>query len=260
MLAGLITAFRTLTILPLPGREAPQPAAALPFFPVAGAVLGILLWLISLLNYLVPGDGWSQGVGALMLLANVLLTRGLHLDGLADFADALGSSSDRNSRLRVMKDPHLGVFAVLALALVLLCKWLAFARLLSSGSAVWVIVILTICRAVQADLAVRLPYARAEGGTAAPFVQGSADRHRLAALGVALVIALGVFGPLGGAAWAAGLAFGWLFGTWCRTSFGGITGDLLGAGNELVGTLLLILVAVPGPEITAFTGWAWICS
>ena len=110
MLCGLITAFRTLTIFPVPGQEASDYCSALPFFPVVGFALGLLLWLVSLVDKLISGSGWPMGIAALMLLANIISTRALHLDGLADFADALGGGWDRARRLEIMKDARLGVF------------------------------------------------------------------------------------------------------------------------------------------------------
>lgn len=255
---GLTTAFRTLTILPVPGRDASEPAASLPFFPVVGGVLGLVLWVISLSNGLFPDSGWPGGVAALMLITGSLLTRGLHLDGLADLTDALGGGWDRERRLEIMKDAQLGVFGAVALVLVLLTKWIALTRLASSGTSIWVILVLAVSRTMQVDLAVRLPYARAEGGTAHAYVAGAARWHRIVATAIALGIAIGGYGPLGLGVIAVGIGITRMFGAWCRSRLGGITGDLLGAGNELVELCLLFLLAAPGTRLLAYCGWTWI--
>ena len=260
MPGGLITALRTLTILPVPGREAPEPAASLPFFPIVGGVLGLMLWSLSLTTSLFPDGGWPAGVAGLMLIAGSFLTGGLHLDGLADFTDALGGSRDRERRLAIMKDTHMGAFGAIALVLLLLAKWLALTRLVASGSAAWVILVLAISRTMQVDLAVRLPYARAGGGTAHPFVTGAASWHRVVATAATVGIALGGYGPMGLGALAMGFAVTRLFGAWCHRHLGGITGDLLGAGNELVEVSLLFLAAAPGSRLMLCTGWTWIIS
>jgi adenosylcobinamide-GDP ribazoletransferase len=195
-----------------------------------------------------------------MLIAGSFLTRGLHLDGLADFTDALGGSRDRERRLAIMKDTHVGAFGAIALVLLLLAKWLALTRLVASGTAVWVILVLVISRTMQVDLAVSLPYARAGGGTAHPFVTGAATCHRVVAVAAAVAIALGGYGPVGLAALAMGFAVTRLFGGWCRSRLGGITGDLLGAGNELVEVSLFFLTAAPGSQLMLYTGWSWIIS
>jgi adenosylcobinamide-GDP ribazoletransferase len=255
---GFTTAFRTLTILPVPGRDASEPAASLPFFPAVGGVLGLILWAISLSNGILPDGGWPDGIAALMLVAGSLLTRGLHLDGFADFTDAVGGAWDRERRLAIMKDTHLGAFGAIALVLLLLVKWSALTRMVASGTAVWVILVLAVSRTMQVDLAVRLPYARAEKGTGHPYVTGAATWHLAVATTAAVGIALGGYGPLGLGVFGVGIGITRLFGVWCRSRLGGITGDLLGAGNELVEFCLLLLLAAPGPRLLAYSGWTWI--
>jgi adenosylcobinamide-GDP ribazoletransferase len=257
MLRGLVTAFRTLTIFPVPGREATSHSAALPYFPLVGTVLGLLLWLLALANRLFPGDGWSLGIAAFMLLVSVIGTRALHLDGLADLVDALGGGGDPARRLEIMKDSSLGPFGGVALILVLFCKWVAFARLVSTGSTAWLILIFAISRTMQVKLAVSLPYARSEAGTALPFVRDATFSQGMAALAITAVVAL-PYGPLGLLALALAECITWLYGRWCRKHIGGITGDLLGAGNELIETFLLMLAAVPGGSLASHTGWLWV--
>jgi adenosylcobinamide-GDP ribazoletransferase len=255
MLRGLITAFRTLTIFSVPGRDESTHSAALPFFPVVGFALGLFLWLVSLLDSIIDG-GWPLGVAAIMLLTSVISTRALHLDGLADLADALGGGWDRAKRLEIMKDARLGVFGGLAIFLVLICKLLAFSRLIVAGSAIWLILIPMISRTMQVQLAVKLDYARSEGGTASPFVQEASGYQLVAAFTIILIAAL-AFGPLGLVALAVAETMTLAYAAWCRKSMGGITGDLLGAANEIIETALLLLAAAPGSLIVGYTGWGW---
>ena len=257
MLGGLITAFRTLTIFPIPGRETIDHSTALPFFPVVGLALGLVLWIISLVNRLMPGGGWPMGVAALMVLAGVICTRSLHLDGLADLADALGGGWDRHRRLEIMKDPRLGVFGAVAIILTLLCKWLAFSRLVAADSISWVIFVFTVSRTMQVELAVKLPYARNEGGTASSLVQNATGFQRAVAFSLSLIVAL-AYGPAGLFLLVFAQTLTWLYGNWCRRHLGGITGDLLGAGNEIIEVVLLLLAAAPAAKIIAYTGWGWV--
>lgn len=241
---GLITAFRTLTILPVPGGDSEDFAASLPWFPVVGLALGALLALMGLVW--IHGLGtWFEGAGCLLLAASVLLTRGLHLDGLADWADALGGPPEREARLIILKDSSLGAFGGLALGVVLLAKWVALVRLLSLGAIGLIVPALIVSRTMVAELTATLPYARSGPGTAAPFVQGATGRRRRTALliGFTLCLACGIPGILC-------FALGWvgtrLFALHCRRSFGGVTGDLLGALNELLETgLLFLLCSLP---------------
>ncbi len=114
-----------------------------------------------------------------------------------------------------------------------------------------------ISRAMLVDLAVKLDYARSEGGTASSLVQEASAYQRAAALTITLVAAL-VFGPLGLLALVVAQIITWVYGAWCRKSVGGITGDLLGAGNEIVETVLLLLAAAVGSLIMRYTGWGWV--
>ena len=257
LLKGLVTAFRTLTILPLPGQDAPKHSASLPFFPLVGLALGLLLWAISLINRVISGGGWPMGVAALMLLASIVSTRSLHLDGLADLADAVGGGWDRAQRLEIMKDTRLGVFGGVAVIVVLLFKWLAFSRLVAADSTVWIILVLMISRTMQVHLAVRLDYARAEGGTAASFVNEASGYHFAAACIITLMVAL-VLGPLGLAVLVVAEIITRAYAAWCRKNIGGITGDLLGAGNEIVEVVLLFLAASLGNQLPVYTGWGWL--
>jgi adenosylcobinamide-GDP ribazoletransferase len=259
MLRGLVTAFRTLTIIPIPGRDASKLSDSLPFFPVVGFALGALLWLVSLIDRFISDSGWPMGIAVLMLLANIISTRALHLDGLADFADALGGGWDKRKRLEIMKDSSLGVFGGVAVIVALLCKWLAFSRLVSAGSTLWVILIFIIARTMQVHLAVRLDYARVEGGTASSFVQGASTYHCISAYVITTIAAL-VFGPLGLGALAVAAIITWMYEVWCRQKIGGITGDLLGAGNEIVEVTLLLVAAMLGKPLMVYIGWNWVFS
>ncbi len=237
-----VTAVRTLTVLPCPGRDAARFADALPWFPLVGALLGALL--ACLLAALTPLR-WPLGAAALAVLANVLLTRAIHVDGLADMIDALGGGRTRERRLEIMKDSCNGAFGVTAVVLDLLLKTVALARLAETANVRAIIIVFVLARTAQAVIAASLPYARASGGTAAPFVAGATRRHALAAIliAAALIASLSHGNPLAlaGTAIAAALVAG--LSIFYRRNFGGVTGDLIGATNEIVETTLLLLAA-----------------
>ncbi|MHC4917795.1 MAG: adenosylcobinamide-GDP ribazoletransferase [Planctomycetota bacterium] len=260
---GLVTAIRTLTIVPVPGKEAERAASALPWFPLVGALLGALLWALPAgWAALFRAIAWPGGMALVMLALWTVLTGGLHLDGLADWADGFFGSRDREKTLAIMKDSRVGAFGAIALVVVLLAKWAALSRLVEGGGewalARWLIAVLASSRAVQVDLAASLPYARPEGGTAGRFTEGAGLRHRVAALAVALVLSVLACGPLGAAAtvaaWLLGRAFAW----YCRRRVGGITGDLLGAATEIVEVVLLMAIAAAANPLTAFSGWRFL--
>ena len=255
MLGGLATAMRTLTILPFPGGEARKAASALPWFPLVGGALGGILYGICVLEDRFLGSAWPGGMAILVVALGAVLTRAIHLDGLADWADAFGSMSDRKRKLAIMKDPHVGAFGIVALVTILAAKWVAVVQLLEYEAAVWIVAAYVVSRAMQVELAAALPYARVEDGTAAPFVRDARLWHRLVAWLVAAALVLGVFGPAGAAALAVGVVIARSFGFWCRRRMGGVTGDLLGAASELVETGVLFLAALSGGWVNAFTDW-----
>ncbi len=245
-LGGLLGAVRTLSVLPLPGRAVEPMSATLPWFAVVGAALGAVLYGISALAGSSMIGGWPEIAALAVVIGGALLTGGLHLDGLADWADTLGGASAER-RLEIMKDPRVGAFGVIAVVAIVLCKWVALTRLGPAG-ALWLVTAYAVSRTAMVDLAVRLPYARAEGGTAATLVE-HARPHHLAVCGVsALAVVIAVSGPAGVGAMALGWLIAGVFGRWCRRRIGGVTGDLLGAANEIVETSILLLAAfVAGP-------------
>jgi len=255
---GFVSAIRTLTSFPVTGREGEEIASSIPWFPVVGLALGLILFGIGHVCTLFPFGRWDAGGALLMVGAGIWLTRGLHLDGLADWADSIGGYYDRDKRLAIMKDVYLGAFGVLALILVLTAKWIAFERLLSSGTLIWIPVVFVISRGMMAELITTLPYARKiDQGMAGPFIEGASGRHRLISLFLSLVFTL-PFGPLGPVFFGLAALMTWLFKRRCRYRFGGITGDLLGTANEMVEVSLLFICALPGKSILCYTGWTWL--
>jgi adenosylcobinamide-GDP ribazoletransferase len=255
---SLSAAIRTLSIAPAPGRDPERFSSSLPYFPLVGAALGAGVWGVSLYCQALTEYAWPSGAAALAVLAGVVLTRALHVDGLADWADAVGCLSGRQKRLEVMKDPRLGAFGVAAIALSLGVKWVALTRLVALDAGVWIVAAYAVSRTVQVELAASLPYARSEGGTASDFVSGAGWPHRLAAWALCLAIVAPTAGPAGAAACVAGVILARLFAAWCRSRIGGVTGDLLGAGSELAETAILFAAAAAAPSIEPYASpGAW---
>ena len=120
MWADVRRAFTFLTILPLGWVEGRKAGWAFAAFPLVGLMIGGLLALIA---YFSPFK--SELTAFLVLLAWVILTGGLHLDGFGDSCDGLLATVDPARRLEIMKDPRAGSWAVIGLVLLLLGKWLS---------------------------------------------------------------------------------------------------------------------------------------
>jgi len=258
-ISGLGSALTTLTAIPWPGAEDKDLSDSLPWFPLVGLFIGLILYAIGCTWNSLSCIQWPAGAALVMVVVSIWATRGLHLDGLADWADSAGALLDREARLAIMKDVRVGTFGILALIAALTAKWLALTRMLSSGSLIWVVAVFILSRDMMAELITTLPYARTGEGMAKPFVKGASQRRRISSHVLSLGLCL-VYGPLGAALFGlAGLIVG-LFRRYCRHRYGGITGDLLGAANEMVEVGLLMVCALPGTMIVSYTGWRWILS
>ena len=240
----LLYALQFLTRLPVrPRGPYPDPAGEgrlVLYYPLAGLVIGALLCLAWL-----PLADTPPGLSAALLLSLwVGITGALHLDGLADLADAwVGGQGDRERTLAIMQDPRSGPMAVVLVVLVLLLKFAALEVLL--GDARWTVLLLVpmLGRGVLVAALRFLPYVRPQGigaRQAAHLAPARADRILLAGA----LLTLLVWG------WAAvppllALAIGFLV---LRHALirrlGGITGDAAGALCELLEAVVLVVLAL----------------
>jgi adenosylcobinamide-GDP ribazoletransferase len=225
---------------------------ALLALPLVGALLGGVSALAALAVWRGGPHGAPLLAAVLVVAALALLTRGLHLDGLADLADGLGSRRPADGALTVMAASDIGPFGVAALVLVLVLDTAALASILAASSrpsgVVAVVAAVTIGRVAAVWAAGRgIPAAR-PGGFGA-LVAGSAGwTARLASTLVALaaVIGLGAWAGqrvdlirLGGAA-IAGLVVADLVRRHAVRRLGGMTGDVFGALIEIATAVTLV--------------------
>lgn len=236
---GFAIALAFLTRLPLPRVEASEAefAASMRWFPAAGLVIGAIVALGA--GQAARIDPW---VGALAGLALwVLVTGGLHLDGLGDVADAGGAAHKDPERLRaVLADPHVGSFAVVAIALQLVAKLVLIHALLDVASPIALAAVPFAARIGPLAWTRWLPSLHA--GLGSRF--RDAVRPVDLALWAALLCVAAWFVPALLAAPLLVALWGWRL----RRTLGGISGDGHGAGIELVETGLLaaVLLAAAG--------------
>lgn len=232
-------ALQFLSSLPvsLPGMPAPREVGrSLLWYPLVGLLFGLLLWLASHFLQGTPAPLHA----ALLLTLWVLLSGALHLDGLADSADAwLGGFGDRERTLLIMKDPRSGPIAVVTLVLVLLLKFCALWVLVEQGIGVQLLLAPLIGRAAMLGLFLSTPYVR-QGGLGQALAE---HLPRRAAGWVLLGCALFCL-VLGGWTVVAALAvFAWLRQLMCRR-LGGTTGDTAGAMLELLELTVVLGLAL----------------
>ena len=236
----LLIALQFLSSLPLQLPRMPTPeeqGRSLLCYPLVGLLFGLLLlagaWLL---------DGAPPVLAAALLLTLwVALSGALHLDGLADSADAwLGGLGDRERTLAIMKDPRSGPMAVVALVLLLLLKFAALLALLEAGQWLALLLVPLLARASLLGLFLGTPYVRAGGlGAAmAAHLPRTAGWRVLLLSGAACLLA----GWSGLLAVAAALGVHLLLRRQLLRRLGGTTGDTAGALLEVL-------------ELTAVLGW-----
>lgn len=260
LLRSAAAAFTMYSKFPAPRVEwtADTMAWALCCFPLVGAAIGLVLffwlWLADLL-----GLGTAL-TAALALLLPIFLSGGIHLDGLCDTADALGSHQSRERKLEILKDSHIGAFGVITCALYLIiffavwCQALPLDRRLMGAVAL----VPVLSRSCSGLMAVTMPNARS-GGLLAVFTQPmDLPKARLvlgawALLSAAAIVALA---PLAGlsAVCAAGLVVLY-FRVMSRRQFGGITGDLAGFFLQLCELGCVLAMAVIPQVWEVFRVW-----
>ena len=236
-------ALQFLSSLPirLPGMPQPQELGrSLLFYPLVGLLFGGLLWGLSALLAGAP----LMLHAALLLTVWVLLSGGLHLDGLADSADAwLGGFGDRERTLTIMKDPRSGPIAVVTLVLVLLLKFCALLALIEQQNSAVLLVAPLIGRSALLAVFLTTPYVRA-GGLGQALSDHLPRRAGWWVLGLSALGCVVLAGYAG--LWALVLAtvgFVWLRRVVMRR-LGGTTGDTAGALLELLEVLVLVGLAL----------------
>jgi adenosylcobinamide-GDP ribazoletransferase len=239
-----VAAIRFLSTVPIPGRRQlfqtsvtnPRVVLGSAYFPCVGLVLALLLSLVPLVlgSYVSP-----LVLSALLVIALVLLTGGLHLDGLMDTCDGIFGGSGRERKLEIMRDSRVGSFGVLGGVCLLLLKFALFAsldvRLLPSA----LLIVLPVSRWGILVAARQFPSARPIGLGAAFRQTISLQRLCIAAL-FSLAVALLIAPVVGLLLWIGGTLVAVLIGIWATHHLGGLTGDIYGAIVEITEVTLLV--------------------
>jgi adenosylcobinamide-GDP ribazoletransferase len=244
----LVAAIRFLSVLPTPGsallfdkdESTSRLVIGCEYFPLVGLLLALLLWLLVMLfGRLIP----QPALAALLVVALVILTGGLHLDGLMDTCDGLFGGRTRERKLEIMRDSRVGSFGVLGAACVLLLKFALLASIPLQSLPLALLLILPSARWSMA-LALRVfPPARPTGLGAA-YHQAVTTRRLLITGLIALLIALIVGRFAGFIAWVTGSLAALAIGQWITKSIGGLTGDSYGAIDEVTEVVMLLALVM----------------
>lgn len=250
-MTAFLIALQFLTQFPIQLRTMPTPqqnAQSLLFYPVVGLIIGLVLWGLVIILHTLP----VVLLSSLVVVVWIWLTGGLHLDGLADSADAwVGGFGDKERTLNIMKDPNCGPIGVLSLIMVCLFKWAALYVLLEQQLYEVIVLFPILGRLTPLFLFLTMPYVREKG-------LGASIAAHLPKVASIVVLIFGL---------ASSFYFGWaglLMMVICvfvlaylRYKFiqriGGITGDTIGASIEIIETLSLFSFVV----LSFYISTAW---
>lgn len=249
---GLRTAWIFLTRVPIGDDPRPDVARAVPWFPVVGAIVGAItaaVWAgANELLAPLPSAALAFTVGA-------LVTGAFHHDGLADMADAFGGGWDREQRMRILKDSRHGTYGVMALVCAVLVQVSALATHGSAQGAAALVAAKTLGRAGAIGMLTFAPTATGDG-LGAGAASGARRGPVLLGAAVGLAIATVAVGPgalIGAALVAITVA---LVAALAIRKIGGITGDVLGAAEQVGEIAVLLTTAALVDAGWDFPWWA----
>jgi adenosylcobinamide-GDP ribazoletransferase len=233
-----LSAIRFLTLFPIGKPEAFDARGMIPFFPAVGLMLGSFLAIFDWVALAV----WSRPTAAALdVVCLVVLTVGLHLDGLADTADGLYGGKSKEKALSIMKDSRVGAMGLVAVVCIILIKFAGISQL-NESRMLFLLIIPAYARCAMLFGVFWLPYGRPGGGIGLECFEKPLKWIDFWGLGLIFVLSLM-------AGWRA-LLLNVVFGTavwamlWIYSKrLGCITGDMLGAMTEITEAVLFLAVS-----------------
>ncbi|TKB72004.1 MAG: adenosylcobinamide-GDP ribazoletransferase [Nitrospira sp.] len=246
VLRTFLFAWQFLTAVPLSrsthDAKPEELAASMSWYPIVGCLLGAMLVAADMAMGQVFS---SQVTNIILIILLVAVTRGLHQDGLADTVDGLAGGRTAQARLAIMKDGRIGAIGATGLFLALGLRYAGLNTMPEGEHIALLIGMPVVGRWAMVVGAFHVTYARSEGGLAQPFLAHLSWQHLCAATittGLALTLLLGPWTALG--CLLIGAILVRLSTIWFHRMFGGVTGDLLGATNEVAEILFIVIVPV----------------
>lgn len=241
-LKSLATALQFLTNIKIKKSLADEKslAGSTPYFPLIGILIGCFLAG----TYLIFIKFFPAGVvSALIVISSVVITRGLHIDGLIDTVDGLFGGSTGEERLKIMKDTRVGSFGVAALVCLILLKFTLVLEILNIGSATSIILILILAPALSRWCMVCamyfFTYAKAEG--TGHFTKFAGAKEVVIASIIMIIFCIGLLKSAGLILLVCTFIFMLLISKYISSKIGGMTGDTYGALNEFAEAFVLMV-------------------
>ena len=236
-MTNLRLAIGFLTVLPVAPAGEARMAPARAWFPLVGLGLGgILLGLDIVAREALP----ALVVGAILVATLLVLTRAIHTEGFLDCCDGLFGGYTREDRLRILRDSHVGAFAVIGGVALLLLKWSTLAGIPDDLRSGLLLLFPCLSRFGMVATMALFPYVREQGlGTA--FQEGRGWWQVAVAFGTAALAAVLFLGGGGAILFGIAIVAALGLGRWTARLLGGLTGDAYGAVNEVGEVVALVL-------------------
>lgn len=228
-----------LTIFPVYKKMAnnQELASSVSYYPLVGLLVGSLA---AGGCYVLRSIGLTLSADVMALVIMLIVTGGLHMDGLMDTADGIFSGRDRERKLEIMKDSRVGAMGVIAFGAVFLLK-IAFLFDLTLGPKLTALILApTAGRWAMAVCVIRYPYARTNG--LGGCLQGAGYKHLVEASIILLAASWALAGIPGLLVLAAVVPAVWIIAGIIMTCLGGMTGDTYGATGELIETWTILII------------------
>jgi adenosylcobinamide-GDP ribazoletransferase len=240
VLLQLRLALSFLTIVPIriDGANESDVAASMAWFPLIGVLMGVVFALTDRALALLLGPDIRAGV---IVLVMTLITGAIHLDGLADTADALGAGRDRTRALEILRDSRIGAFGAIAIVFALLLKVLVLANVFGRRRVAALILAPMLARWSMVAVSYKIDYLRSSGAGSSMLGRGS-DRNLAIASVIALLATIPFHTHKVIATYAITIVASIAMRSFYRRWLGGITGDLIGAWGEIVEILALTII------------------
>ena len=242
MLKEMSSVFSFLTIIPTGNANLETIAKYMYLFPMVGIAIGLLVGGFAFgLSYV----GLEPLVIGLLVMGAIALITGIHhTDGLADFADGLMTKGTKEKKRKAMKDLSVGFAGIFSIVLYAIGVIIALS--LSSGMELFKIILLSEIMAKFSMVLMAGLGNSASIGSNSPFMDSMKDKKRLLVAGIITIIPFIILGEMNGfIVFASGIVLTMFLVGLSTKSFGGITGDVMGASNELTRlSSLLIFVSL----------------
>lgn len=238
-----LLALQFLTIIPVKVKQVDEKriAGSVVYFPLVGLLLGLILTGADRFLYFL---GFEQFfINIVLVVSLIVLTGGIHLDGLADTTDAFLSRKNKEEMLRIMRDSRIGAMGVLSLISIILLKVALLSSLNVSLKTTSLLLMCILSRWALVLSMFLFPYARQEG-KAKSFIQGADLRVFIFSTIFTLSCVIALCKTQGLLLMLIMAAASYIIVRLISNKIGGITGDTLGATNELIETVVLFGICI----------------